>query len=378
MPGPSPGGLQQAPTMAPSGWHAMGLTQPSQAPAAGGAPPASYQISNPGLGPAGSSYVPRTYQPFQSHIDLIPPNHVLPKQFGPPMVPTVAQQPFFNPDMSAVEQHHAKSVVTSLGGDPFFLADERQSSCCSSEKPDDWKYTGPSENQNLMSEMLMSSPQTTIYHIPANHATYNNPLKPDPQPKFSQSNSDYGQTVPAYAESGVIGTAALPAETNDTTGCIVATTHHCHCGSTCQCIACPVHPGNATTQAKVAEMHNLLDNEPPYTPTFEANPSGPSSHRTNENIATPSYQVYDFQMLSNGKEHRSQIDLVSLQHGQHWMPQVSSSQEQFPPRDSDPRNVSYTHGIAGMNNPNGENNRLSATPSQDYLHFQYPLPYVDE
>ena len=356
----------------------MGLTQPPHSPASGGVLPASYQISNLGPGQAVFPYVARTNQPFQSHIDLIPPNNILPEQFAPPMVPTGAQQPFFNPDMSAVEQNHAKSTVTSLGGDPFPLAHQTPSSCCSSEKLDEWKYNGPSENQNIMSEMLMSSPQTTIYHIPANHATYNNPLKPDPQPRFGQSNSDYGQTVPAYAESGVIGTAALPAETSDTTGCIVATTHHCHCGSACQCIACPVHPGNATTQAKVAEMHNLLDNEPPYTPTFETKSSGPSSHRTNENIATPSYQVYDFQLPPNEKEHRSQIDLISLQHRQHWMPQVSSPEAQITPRDSDPRNPSYTHGIAGMSNSNGENTRLNTTPSQDYLHFQYPLPYIDE
>ena len=377
VPSQSPSGSQQPPQMAPQGWQISDLNQSHHPFAPSGAPQASYPSSNQGHGQAGFPHASRPNPPFQSHFDQIPPNTVLPDKFGQQTFPAAVQQPFFTPYTSAVERHPVLSTVANHGEGTYTPSDQPKASCCSSKKSSNQNLAERSKNQDVISEMLHGSPQTTIYRIPAGLATYDNPMKPEQQVGFGQSNPDYIQTVPAYAESGVMGTTALPADTNETADCIVATTHHCHCGTGCQCVACPVHPGNATTQAKVAEMYDLLDNEPPYTPTFETNPPWSPSQGTNGNMAVASYQTYTFQMPPDQEVLGPQPDFGSHQAGQHWSPPTSSPPAQFSPPGSDQNFASYPHNMTDMNNLNGNNDGNNATPSQKYLHFQYPLPYVN-
>lgn len=380
MPGQSPGGLQQAPQMPPQRWQTPGLAQPHFSPTSNDALPPSYPHANHGPGRTGLPHASRPSPPFQSHLDPTFAGSASPEQFRPPTISTVAQQTFFNPRISAIEQPPARNTVLGDGEGFYAFRDQPQPGCCSSEQSTNWKHTRHYENQDVISEMLNSSPQTTIYRIPANLATYEHPMKPDAQADFGQGNPNYMQTVPVYAESGVIGTAALPADTSESTGCIVTTMHHCHCGPGCQCIACPVHPGNATTQAKVAEMHDLLDNEPSYTPTFETNTSWPSNQGLNENLPIWPHQAYDFPMLSNEEGFegfRGPTDHGPHPTGQHWTSPVLIPQTQGPSRGSISTVPGYAHSAVDVGVPDGNNERARATPSQHYLYFQYPLPNID-
>ena len=247
--------------------------------------------------------------------------------------------------------------------------------CCSSTPAFQHKSRSLDINQGSALEILNDSPQTTMYRIPAGHATYDNPLTPERQAEFEHSIPDYMQTVPAHAESGVLGMAAPSAESKNTADGIMTTTHLCHCGEGCECMACPVHPGNATTQARVKDLYDLIENEPPFSPNMDEMPPWPAmqehvgamTNALNPDFAhaTPPAELA-LGCPSNYAPHQLE---------DHWV--QTSTSPGFSASGSEPSLTGFPHTTMGV--PLAPSVNLGpnhAAPSHEYLHFQFPVHYM--
>ena len=124
-------------------------------------------------------------------------------------------------------------------------------------------------------------PQTTLYPLPPNYATAQNPMTAGQHSIHQQTTFANAQTVPSYAPAGLSGFAASP--TNGTA--LFESMHNCTCGSACQCLFCAVHPYNSAT---LQQVHNLAHHLPigPDYPSLSTSHSPQSSQAA----ISPSYQ----------------------------------------------------------------------------------------
>ena len=116
------------------------------------------------------------------------------------------------------------------------------------------------EQHNIQSNLLsqgysesIPDSQTTLYTMPPNYATADNPLNPR-QLSYLQQDPLYSQRVPENAPHGLIGLVAPSAEGNIRGSPI----HNCKCGANCQCVGCAAHPYNESTRHRVQDLVHLL------------------------------------------------------------------------------------------------------------------------
>ena len=356
-------GLQRPSPTAPRGWEVHGVDQIRLPYAHNSAHQASYPYPHHDFSQANLPQAPVPNSLYQAPSSQSSPNGMFSDQFSSQSY--ITNSPLSNVPHSAPapQQDLIATIVASPEQGSYTTHSQPKPSCCSSQTSSNQKSVLRNENQNTAPGMLNGSAQSTMYHIPAAVATYDNPMKPEHQTELEQSSPDYMQTVPAYAESGVVGMAALPAEASDATNCAMDTTHICHCGTGCQCMACPVHPGNATTKARVADLYEIIDNEPPFSPPVDEFPAWPSSHEPIGAMANSSHQACAHLISSEAHALGQQFDFTPYQVGDHW---------------SEPSVVSYPQGGVNENLTNPVNRESNKTaPSQNYLHFQFPVTHVD-
>lgn len=315
----------------------------------GGAPQPTYPPMNQGSGQLGFTQLSDISLPHRIGFDAGS------APFGP------SSSPVFPPD----DQQMAP---------PFTFHDPPGKSCCSPKQPIKQQITsqhGNHESHDVMSQMMKNEPRT-MFEISANHATYEHPIKADPQTVAGQSDPGYIQVVATHAPSGVMGQAAPPADTNEITDIVGPTTHQCNC-TDCQCMACPVHPGNATTKARVAEMHELLEAESSQTPMLETNPSWPSDQVPNEPLTFGPHQLYPLATPSNEQEFGNlvpQSDYGPQQAALQWGPPALDPQT---PESSHLLGPGFYDHATNPGVSNGDIRSLSLTPTQNYLCFNFPL-----
>ena len=219
-------------------------------------------------------------QPYQMPTQMLPN----PSQVGPDMMNVEMSAPaapyetllngntihqnFTNSNLPPTSQDQAQAAFHEHSNNR--PAQQGKSSCC---HPQTSSSTLP-ESMNPATSTPMSShfdlsklgqplefhpgvPETTMYHIPPNLATADNPLTTESQAAVLRNNVYSSQTVSINAMSGITGVAAPPAEAT-CMGESLHVAHPCNCGDACSCTACPVHPYNATMQAKVRELWPLL------------------------------------------------------------------------------------------------------------------------
>ena len=129
-------------------------------------------------------------------------------------------------------------------------------------------------------------PYTTLYPLPPNYATAQNPMTVGQHFLHQQNILSNAQAVPSYAPSGLMGSAALPS----TEASAYASMHNCTCGPGCQCLFCAVHPYNSAT---LQQVHNIAHHLPIHENVSADLPQSPSGHRnrTGPN-QTQSVQAY--------------------------------------------------------------------------------------
>ena len=108
-------------------------------------------------------------------------------------------------------------------------------------------------------------PRTTMYTIPSSYATASHPLHPEQLAQFQHDTQRFSQSVPYYASSGIIGSAAPSADSIRAFN----PAHNCSCGENCSCKFCAVHPYNATTLHSVQDLGRILEE------SFSQSPSQP-------------------------------------------------------------------------------------------------------
>ena len=108
-------------------------------------------------------------------------------------------------------------------------------------------------------------PRTTMYTIPSSYATASHPLHPEQLAQFQYDTQRFSQSVPYYASSGIMGSAAPSADSIRAFN----PAHNCSCGENCSCKFCAVHPYNATTLNSVQDLGRILEE------SFTQSPSKP-------------------------------------------------------------------------------------------------------
>ena len=376
VPGQPLARLQQPSPTAPRKWDAHSINQAHQTYGPSGALEASYPTSYVDPSQTGFVQAAGPNPPHHTPFDQNPPNNILQDPYGPPSYATAVQHPNVAANTLGTQPDIGAMTVTSHSEGFYIPQEQPKASCCSSKKSSHEQSASQDANRDTASGLLNGSPQTTMYRIPAGLATYSNPLKPERQAELEQSTPDYMQTVLAHAESGVIGVAALPAETNDTSNHIMATTHVCRCGASCECMACPVHPANATTKARVADLYEIIDNEPPLPPSMDESSSWPVSHGHVGAMASTIDQTFVHSMPSREHVLLQPSDYVPHQLEDHWVPLIWSPDFSASGSESSIASFPRTMLNGGLTSAfhHGSNH---AAPSQNYLHFQFPVPYTD-
>ena len=223
--------------------------------------------------------------------------------------------------------------------------------------------SGEGVRQDSFPAFPNGSQQTSMYHIPVDIATYQHPMTPEQQAILQQSRPGYmHEGAPAHLESGLTGPAA--------------TTHLCRCGDGCQCIACPVHPFNAPMQARMAEICQLLENEPPSSFTPEVfSPSKPWARiqRSSGEDFNSSQYPRSFPIAPDMHGFHQPPSQTYDQNGAQWNQPGSNHNIQHPFSDPHFNPVDHAESATSANAQHsaadGGNN---TAPSQAYLHFEYP------
>lgn len=225
----------------PSGWNGQ---SPSMVPSSQMAFHQAMQTPNPW-----ASFYPTSQLPEQTQTGFQPNNDL----------PQTAQENCSssnNPSNSGFEE-----PISLAMGDLTFSSSPLGSSNASPDqhlepqtnggtlkgKEAAWTMVG---HGNLVNHM---SP-TTVYSIPADYATAENPMTLQGLEQLQQSAQLYSHQVPHYAPGGIIGSAAPPAEPTNPPKNI----HECACGPNCQCMACPVHPYNRAMMERMARLSTLM------------------------------------------------------------------------------------------------------------------------
>ena len=98
--------------------------------------------------------------------------------------------------------------------------------------------------------------QTTVYNIPPGYATAEEPLRPSQLSLPQYDLNSFSTHVPMP-----------PCGTTESTVPSIGSTvpftlaHVCNCGDSCSCLACPVHPYNATTRNHVQDLGQIIAND---------------------------------------------------------------------------------------------------------------------
>lgn len=316
-------------------------------------------------------------QHIQAAFDQGLPNGVFQAQHQ--HLPTVAQQQHYATNMNALEQSFMATTMANNNQGVYAFSEQPTASCCAPKTTSKDKPVFQDGNQDMTSGLLSDSPQTDLYRIPPDFATHDNPMKPEQQAELRRSDPDYIQTIPAYSESGFVGTAALPAETNESSNGIMATLHSCNCGISCQCLACPAHPGNETTQARVEDLNQiLLDSENEYIPTAdEVSSWNPPLASDGAIMANDGDDADWFPISSQEHPFRQQSENISHPGGYQWAQPAATSQ--YPVPQSLPSLVAHPNIPLNGNQTftnNGGND--SAMLSQRYFYYQFPVHYPGE
>lgn len=283
--------------------------------------------------------------------------------------------------MITIQRELQATTMTSSREAMYAFSEEPKANCCSSGDVPKDKPTLHNGIQDSASGMLADSSQTTLYRIPQNFATYENPSKPEQHAELGRSDPGYMQTIPAYSEAGYVGTAALPAETSESSTSSMATLHSCSCGTGCQCLACPVHPGNETTQAQVEELDRILSHDLEYTPMEEDLPSWFTTSATDGTIAAPaphaggpSSLTVSAEDLALRKQAETQAQLVDGEWQLVSNPQYPAGHASVPTFITHPA-VHHPNGNGAALN-NGANG--DAMPPHGYIYYNYPIQYMGQ
>lgn len=208
----------------------------------------------------------------------------------------------FQQDLPHPNQHTAESSSQALNGNhqavqnPRELADASRDSCCTKSPTEQSPLESelpPMDELNLSSPITVPSenspeqpvatnterdsgkgkepelpmvrygglpndaPQTDLYSVPAAYGTARNPMTADQQAWLRQNSQIYSQNIPHYAPDGITGSVAPSAEQYDPPPFV----HACRCGDACECVACPVHPFNASTTTQVQGLANFMSSQ---------------------------------------------------------------------------------------------------------------------
>ncbi|KAL8691805.1 MAG: hypothetical protein Q9218_003051 [Villophora microphyllina] len=165
----------------------------------------------------------------------------------------------------------------------------------------------PEASQTSYAPFANTIPHTSVYSVPANYATAENPMTLDRQAHIQQYDLYHRQEVPHYAPAGIAGMAAPPAEPYDMAGMLPPSdvqqdpstfSHECSCGDGCECLACPVHPYNNRTTNHVRGLYRWW--EAPENRHDESRPQssyGEPSH-TDTSVGPLSSQIRDMSLSS--------------------------------------------------------------------------------
>ncbi|KAL8673968.1 MAG: hypothetical protein Q9168_001611 [Polycauliona sp. 1 TL-2023] len=120
---------------------------------------------------------------------------------------------------------------------------------------------------SLLQTAIIDAPQTTMYPMPANYGSIDNPMTSYQHERLRGSVSWRPQQVPYYADDGISASAADRADSSeDNPRCF-----SCPCGDECTCLMCTAHPHNP---ASIEWVQGLF----PYWSSDPANlPTGPQS-----------------------------------------------------------------------------------------------------
>ncbi|KAL8979910.1 MAG: hypothetical protein Q9205_004867 [Flavoplaca limonia] len=111
--------------------------------------------------------------------------------------------------------------------------------------------------ENLLQSMIDSAPQTTMYSLPPNYATVDNPVTSSEYNQLQASESLRPDHLPYFAGSGILGSTANPADSLEG----APRRFECPCGPGCECLMCVAHPYNTTTRRWVGDMYSMMDED---------------------------------------------------------------------------------------------------------------------
>ncbi|MCJ1313848.1 hypothetical protein MMC25_007528 [Agyrium rufum] len=221
------------------------------------------------------------------------------------------------------------------------------------------------------------SPSST-YAIPPNYATASHPGKPldfhplqhihshhllhhqAPDPR--QQHHTHSITTPLASYQNI--NTAAEAYTNPE--------HICSCGAGCACLACPVHPFNATTRDRVQDLGHVLDDG-----TDASQSQSPPQH-----IHSPPFHAHPDLSMTISKEGGSiHINSAQLQpHPSDFIPLLESSSRHFGPHDiSQPENPldqifpPYPEDIHAAYQNDDDEQSHGIFSSSSYYTFEFPI-----
>ncbi|KAL8942877.1 MAG: hypothetical protein Q9216_001420 [Gyalolechia sp. 2 TL-2023] len=117
------------------------------------------------------------------------------------------------------------------------------------------KGKDPEEPPELWDPLVSMAPEATVYSIPSDYATADNPMTLEQHAQLQQDADFNAQTVPNYAPSGIAGSAAPSADNFIADEYL----HLCNCGPNCQCEMCAIHPYNETARSHMREIATFMD-----------------------------------------------------------------------------------------------------------------------
>ena len=120
-----------------------------------------------------------------------------------------------------------------------------------------FEYRISSTQQQTSQDWGSQTQQTIMYNPPPGYATAREPLRPSqlglPQYDLNSFSTHVLMHPPYGPIESVIPSAGSNAPFNPA--------HFCNCGDSCSCLACPVHPYNATTRSHVQDLGQIIVND---------------------------------------------------------------------------------------------------------------------
>ena len=96
--------------------------------------------------------------------------------------------------------------------------------------------------------------QATMYNLPPDYATAREPLNPSQYNSSQYDIDSFSTSLPTNAPySPVESTVPFVGPVTS-----LNPAHFCNCGDSCSCLACPVHPYNATTRNHVRDLGQII------------------------------------------------------------------------------------------------------------------------